>query len=71
MKPARTAGLWDAKRQIEIVQQAGLLFLAAGSPIRRFAGGLAATFRSVQPAVSGGIERTAISRSSYLRTPFE
>jgi len=30
MKPARTAGLWDAKRQIEIVQDAGLLFLGSG-----------------------------------------
>lgn len=30
MKPARTAGLWDAKKQIEIVQDAGLLFLGSG-----------------------------------------
>jgi L-alanine-DL-glutamate epimerase-like enolase superfamily enzyme len=30
MKPARTAGLWDCRRQIEIVQQAGLLFLGSG-----------------------------------------
>ncbi|HEU0139447.1 MAG TPA: enolase C-terminal domain-like protein [Bryobacteraceae bacterium] len=30
MKPARTAGLWDARRQIEIVQDAGLLFLGSG-----------------------------------------
>jgi L-alanine-DL-glutamate epimerase-like enolase superfamily enzyme len=30
MKPARTAGLYDAKKQIEIVQEAGLLFLGSG-----------------------------------------
>jgi len=30
MKPARTAGLWDARKQVEIVQQAGLLFLGSG-----------------------------------------
>ena len=30
MKPARTAGLWDGRRQIEIVQQAGLMFLGSG-----------------------------------------
>jgi L-alanine-DL-glutamate epimerase-like enolase superfamily enzyme len=30
MKPARTAGLWDARRQIEIVQDAGLMFLGSG-----------------------------------------
>ncbi len=30
MKPARTAGLWDARRQIEIAQEAGLLFLGSG-----------------------------------------
>jgi len=30
MKPARTAGLWDGRRQIEIVQEAGLMFLGSG-----------------------------------------
>ena len=30
MKPARTAGLWDCRRQIEIVLDAGLLFLGSG-----------------------------------------
>lgn len=30
MKPARTAGLWDARRQIEILQESGLLFLGSG-----------------------------------------
>jgi len=30
MKPARTAGLHDARRQIEILEDAGLLFLGSG-----------------------------------------
>lgn len=30
MKPARTAGLWDARRQVEILHDAGLLFLGSG-----------------------------------------
>lgn len=30
MKPARCAGLWDAKRQVEILLDAGLLFLGSG-----------------------------------------
>lgn len=30
MKPARTAGLWDACRQTEILQDAGLMFLGSG-----------------------------------------
>jgi L-alanine-DL-glutamate epimerase-like enolase superfamily enzyme len=30
MKPARTAGLWDARKQVEILEDAGLLFLGSG-----------------------------------------
>ena len=30
MKPARTAGLWDARKQIEILEEAGLMFLGSG-----------------------------------------
>ena len=30
LKPARTASLWDAQRQVEILQDAGLLFLGSG-----------------------------------------
>jgi L-alanine-DL-glutamate epimerase-like enolase superfamily enzyme len=30
MKPARTAGLMDGRKQIEIVQDAGLIFLGSG-----------------------------------------
>ncbi len=30
MKPARTAGLWEARKQVEILENAGLLFLGSG-----------------------------------------
>jgi L-alanine-DL-glutamate epimerase-like enolase superfamily enzyme len=30
MKPARTAGLWDARRQVEILERRGLIFLGSG-----------------------------------------
>jgi L-alanine-DL-glutamate epimerase-like enolase superfamily enzyme len=30
MKPARTAGLWDARKQVQILEDAGLLFLGSG-----------------------------------------
>ena len=30
MKPARTAGLWDARRQVEILRDAGLMVLGSG-----------------------------------------
>ena len=30
MKPARTAGLWDARRQLDILRDAGLMFLGSG-----------------------------------------
>jgi L-alanine-DL-glutamate epimerase-like enolase superfamily enzyme len=30
MKPARTAGLWQARKQIEMLEDAGLLFLGSG-----------------------------------------
>jgi len=30
MKPARTAGLWDSRKQVEIVLEAGLMFLGSG-----------------------------------------
>lgn len=30
MKPARTAGLWDARRQVEILREAGMMVLGSG-----------------------------------------
>lgn len=72
MKPARTAGLWDARRQIEIVQQAGLMFLGSGltDPDVSLAASLQlyGAYQLQYPAALNGLQFLA---SSYLRTPFE
>ena len=72
MKPARTAGLWDAKRQVEIVQQAGLLFLGSGltDPDVSLAASLQlfGAYQLQYPAALNGLQFLA---SSYLRKPFE
>ncbi len=72
MKPARTAGLWDAKRQIEILQQAGLMFLGSGltDPDVSLAASLQlyGAYQLQYPAALNGLQFLA---SSYLRVPFE
>jgi L-alanine-DL-glutamate epimerase-like enolase superfamily enzyme len=72
MKPARTAGLWDAKRQIEIVQRAGLLFLGSGltDPDVSLAASLQlfGAYNLQYPAALNGLQFLA---GSYLRKPFE
>ena len=72
MKPARTAGLWDAKRQVEIVQQAGLLFLGSGltDPDVSLAASLQlfGAYNLKYPAALNGLQFLA---SSYLKKPFE
>jgi L-alanine-DL-glutamate epimerase-like enolase superfamily enzyme len=72
MKPARTAGLWDARRQVEIVQQAGLMFLGSGltDPDVSLAASLQlfAAYQLEHPAALNGLQFLA---SSYLRNPFE
>jgi len=72
MKPARTAGLWDARRQIEILQQAGLMFLGSGltDPDVSLAASLQlfGAYRLAYPAALNGLQFLA---SSYLKTPFE
>jgi muconate cycloisomerase len=72
MKPARTAGLWDARRQIEIVQQAGLLFLGSGltDPDVSLAASLQlfGAYQLKYPAALNGLQFLA---SSYLREPFQ
>ena len=72
MKPARTAGLWDAKRQVEIVQQAGLLFLGSGltDPDVSLAASLQlfCAYNLKYPAALNGLQFLA---SSYLKKPFE
>ncbi len=71
MKPARTAGLWDAKRQVEIVQQAGLLFLGSGltDPDVSLAASLQlyGAYQLQFPAALNGLQFLS---SSYLKQPF-
>src|SRR5262249_47185383 len=72
MKPARTAGLWDARRQIEILQEAGLMFLGSGltDPDVSLAASLQlfGAYQLKYPAALNGLQFLA---GSYLRRPFE
>ena len=72
MKPARAAGLWDAKRQIEIVQQAGLMFLGSGltDPDVSLAASLQlyGAYHLAHPAALNGLQFLA---ESYLKKPFQ
>lgn len=72
MKPARTAGLWDSKRQAEIVEQAGLMFLGSGltDPDVSLAASLQlfGAYQLKYPAALNGLQFLA---SSFLRTPFQ
>ena len=71
MKPARTAGLMDARRQIEIVQQAGLMFLGSGltDPDVSLAASLQlyVAYQLAYPAALNGLQFLA---NSYLKTQF-
>ncbi len=70
MKPARTAGLWDCRRQIEIVREAGLLFLGSGltDPDSALAAAvqLYAAYELKFPAALNGPQFLS---GSWLRTP--
>jgi L-alanine-DL-glutamate epimerase-like enolase superfamily enzyme len=70
MKPARCAGLWDAKRQVEILLDAGLLFLGSGitDPDVSLAAALQlyAAYGLKYPAALNGGQFLA---STYLKTP--
>jgi len=70
MKPARTAGLWDARRQVEIVLDAGLLFLGSGltDPDVALAAALQlyAAYGLKFPAALNGPQ---FLKGSYLRKP--
>lgn len=72
MKPARTAGLWDARRQIEILEQAGMMWLGSGltDPDVSLAASLAlyGACGLRYPAALNGLQFLA---SSYLKQPFE
>ena len=72
MKPARTAGLWDARRQVEILQQAGMLFLGSGltDPDVSLAASLVlyGAYQLKFPAALNGLQFLA---GSYLKKQFE
>ncbi|MCW5978315.1 MAG: hypothetical protein KIT09_09575 [Bryobacteraceae bacterium] len=70
MKPARTGGLWDARRQVELLHDAGLMFLGSGltDPDVSLAASLAlyAAYHLQFPAALNGPQFLA---GSYLRAP--
>ena len=72
MKPARTAGLWDARKQVEILENAGMLFLGSGLTDPDIA--LAASLQLYGayglkfPAVLNGLQ---FLDGSYLKTPMQ
>jgi L-alanine-DL-glutamate epimerase-like enolase superfamily enzyme len=70
MKPARTAGLWDARRQVEILLDAGLMFLGSGltDPDVALAASLQlfGAYHLKYPAALNGPQFLA---GSYLRRP--
>jgi L-alanine-DL-glutamate epimerase-like enolase superfamily enzyme len=71
MKPARTAGLWDARRQVEILEDAGLLFLGSGltDPDISLAASLClyGAYSLKFPAALNGLQFLA---GSFLKQPF-
>lgn len=71
MKPARTAGLWDAKKQIELVHKRGLMFLGSGltDPDVSLAATLQlyGSFNLKYPAALNGLQFLA---GSFLKQPF-
>ncbi len=70
MKPARTGGLWQARRQIEILEDAGLMFLGSGltDPDVSLAASLQlfAAFQLKYPAALNGPQ---FLKGTYLRQP--
>jgi L-alanine-DL-glutamate epimerase-like enolase superfamily enzyme len=72
MKPARTAGLWDARKQVEILEDAGMLFLGSGltDPDVALAASLQlyGAYGLKFPAALNGLQ---FLEGSYLKTPFQ
>jgi L-alanine-DL-glutamate epimerase-like enolase superfamily enzyme len=72
MKPARTAGLWDGRRQMEILRDAGLMVLGSGltDPDVSLAAalGLFGAFGVAHPAALNGLQ---FLTGSFLKKPFE
>jgi L-alanine-DL-glutamate epimerase-like enolase superfamily enzyme len=71
MKPARTAGLWDARKQVEILEDAGLVFLGSGltDPDVSLAASLQlfGAYQLKHPAALNGLQFLS---GSYLKSPF-
>jgi len=71
MKPARTAGLWDARRQIEILRDAGLMVLGSGltDPDVSLAASLVlfGAYQVTHPAALNGLQ---FLTGSFLKIPF-
>jgi L-alanine-DL-glutamate epimerase-like enolase superfamily enzyme len=72
MKPARTAGLYDARKQVEIVLDAGLMFLGSGltDPDVALAAALQlyGAYNLKVPAALNGLQ---FLKGSYLKKPLE
>jgi L-alanine-DL-glutamate epimerase-like enolase superfamily enzyme len=70
MKPARTAGLWDAQRQVEILQNAGLMFLGSGltDPDVSLAASLQ-LFGAYELKFPAALNGPQFLEGSYLRRP--
>ena len=71
MKPARTAGLFDARRQVEYLQRNGLMFLGSGltDPDVSLAASLIlfGAYDLKRPAALNGPQFLA---GSFLKNPF-
>jgi hypothetical protein len=72
MKPARTGGLWDARRQVEILQREGLMFLGSGltDPDSALAAALQlyCAYGLKYPAALNGPQ---FLEGTFLKTPIE
>lgn len=71
MKPARTAGLWDARHQVEILQRDKMMFLGSGltDPDISLAASLAlfGAYGLKYPAALNGLQ---FLQGSFLKKPF-
>ncbi len=71
MKPARTAGLWDGRQQVEYLKKHGLMFLGSGltDPDVSLAASLVlyGAYGLRHPAALNGLQFLA---GSWLKTPF-
>ena len=72
MKPARTAGLWDACRQIEILRDAGLMVLGSGltDPDVSLAASLA-LFGAYEVRGPAALNGPQFLTGSFLRKPLQ